>query len=81
MLLPRSIRINNSFISIFDIANRDVLKQIYIENSGGLDFKDWLELYEFCVKEDYGFLSISSQNDNQHRLIFKFTDFLMVEEF
>ncbi len=79
ILLPRSIRINNSFISIFEVANLENIKQIYNENPAGLDFKTWLEVYNECVSKDFGFLSISYQNPKKYRLISNLEEFLYIE--
>ncbi len=80
MLLDRAIRINNSFLSVFEVSNTTNLRQIYEENPAGLDFKSWLEVYSLCVSEDFGFLSISYQNEKAYRLIKNFEEFLMIED-
>ena len=80
ILLDRNIRINNSFICLHEVANLENLKQIYNENPSGLDWQSWLEVYQMCITVDYGFLSISYQNDKRHRLIRNFEEFLIIEE-
>ena len=79
MLLDRTIRINNSFLSILEVANLTNLRQIYEENSAGLDWATWKDVYDTCISKDYGFFSISYQNDKKHRLICNFEEFLIVE--
>ncbi len=66
MLLDRSIRINKSFLSVFEVANKENLRQIYQENDAGFDFKTWLEVYQECIKDDFGFMSISYQTIQTH---------------
>lgn len=79
MLLDRSIRINNSFISIFEVPNVENLKQVYNENPAGLDFNTWKEVYDLCTQQDFGFFSINYQNPRAYRLIRNFEEFLLLE--
>jgi hypothetical protein len=79
MMLDNNIRINNSFLCVFNIGNMKNLKQIYDENDCQLDWKDWYAIYKHVVSEPYAFLSISSQNDPQHALIKCFKEFLMIQ--
>ena len=38
------------------IGNKKELKSIAEENSGYLDFKDFLKIYNYCTKDPYSFM-------------------------
>ena len=38
------------------INNRKELKRIAKEKSGHLDYKEFLEMYNYCTKEPYSFM-------------------------
>ena len=40
------------------IGNKKELKSIAEENSGHLDFKDFLKIYNYCTKEPYSFMLV-----------------------
>ena len=40
------------------IGNKKELKSIAEENSGHLDFKDFLEIYNYCTREPYSFMMV-----------------------
>ena len=48
------------------IGNKKELKSIAEENSGHLDFKDVLKIYNYCTKEPYSFMLVDTA-----RVIFK----------
>ncbi len=79
MLLPRSIRLNNSFLSVFEIGSITNLKQIYTENENGLTWDEWKRIYDYCVSIPYGFLSISYQNHGRkHSFIQNLENFICI---
>ena len=43
------------------IGNKKELKSIAEENSGHLDFKDFLEIYNYCTKEPYSFMMVDTR--------------------
>jgi hypothetical protein len=77
-LFPKALRNNNSFLSIFEMGSEKQLQEIYEENACGLKWKDWLQIYNTCIQEPYGFMSISYQNDKDHKLIRNFEEFFIV---
>ena len=38
------------------ISNKKELKSIAEENSGHLDFKDFLKIYNYCTNDSYSFM-------------------------
>ena len=42
------------------IGNKKELKSIAEENSGHLDFKDVLKIYNYCTKEPYSFMLVDT---------------------
>ena len=43
------------------IGNKKELKSIAEENSGHLDFKDFLKIYNYCAKEPYSFMMVDTR--------------------
>ena len=40
------------------IGNKKELRSIAEKNSGHLDFKDFLKIYNYCTKEPYSFMMV-----------------------
>jgi hypothetical protein len=68
-LLPKYIRTNANFISLFETGNRKEMEILYDENHNSLDRKTWEEIYKMCVDQPYGFLSINYNNPKGYRFI------------
>ena len=43
------------------IGNKKELKSIAEENSGHLDFKDFLKIYNYCTNEPYSFMMVDTR--------------------
>ena len=43
------------------ISNKKELKSIAEENSGHLDFKDFLKIYNYCTNEPYSFMIVDTR--------------------
>ena len=43
------------------IGNKKELKSIAEENSGHLDFKDFLKIYNHCTNEPYSFIMVDTR--------------------
>ena len=43
------------------ICNKRELKRIAEENSGHLDYKEFLKIYNYCTKEPYSFMIIDTR--------------------
>ena len=58
---PKDARLNSTHCIIMKIGNKKELKSIAKENSGHLDFKDFLKIYNYCTKEPYSFMMIDTR--------------------
>ena len=43
------------------MGNKKELKSIAEENSGHLDFKDFLKIYNYCTKDPYSFMMVDTR--------------------
>ena len=43
------------------ISSKKELKSIAEENSGYLDFKDFLKIYNYCTREPYSFMMVDTR--------------------
>ena len=43
------------------IGNKKELKNVAEENSGHLDFKDFLKIYNYCTNEPYSFMMVDTR--------------------
>ena len=43
------------------MGNKKELKRIAKENSGHLDFKDFLKIYNYCTKDLYSFMMVDTR--------------------
>ena len=53
-------RLNSTHI-LMKIGNKKELKSIAEENSGHLDFKDFLKIYNYCMKDPYLFMMVDTR--------------------
>ena len=53
---PKDARLSSTHYIIMKIGNKKELKSIAEENSGQLDFKDFLKIYNHCTKDPYSFM-------------------------
>ena len=66
---PKDARLNSTHYILMKIGNKKELKSIAEENSGHLDFKDFLKIYNYCTKEPYSFMMVDTRPTA--RVIFK----------
>ena len=57
----KDARLNSTHYIIMKIGKKKELKSIAEENSGDLDFKDFLKIYNYCTKEPYSFMMIDTK--------------------
>ena len=50
---PKDARLNSTHYILMKMDNKKELKSIAEENSGHLDFKDFLKIYNYCTNEPY----------------------------
>ena len=57
----KDARLNSTHYIIIKINNKKELKRIAEEKSGHLDYKDFLEMYNYCTEEPYSFMTIDAR--------------------
>ena len=58
---PKDARLNSTHYILMKIGNKKELKSIAEENSGRLDFKDFLKMYNYCTNEPYSFMMVDTR--------------------
>ena len=58
---PKVARLNSTHYIIMKIGNEKELKSIAGENSGHLDFKDFLKIYNYCTRDPYSFMMVDTR--------------------
>ena len=58
---PKDARLNSTHYILMKIGNKKELKSIAEENSGHLDFKDLLKIYNCCTNEPYSFMMVDTR--------------------
>ena len=58
---PKDARLNSTHYILMKISNKKELKSIAEENSGHLDFKDFLKIYSYCTNEPYSFMMVDTR--------------------
>ena len=58
---PKDARLNSTHYMLIKIGNKKELKSIAEENSGHLDFKDFLKIYNYCTNEPYSFMMVDTR--------------------
>ena len=54
--VPKDVRLNSTHSFIMKIPNKRELKQIALNHSSDIDFKDYIRIYKICTTEPYSFL-------------------------
>ena len=58
---PKDARLDSTHYILMKIGNKKELKNKAEENSGHLDFKDFLEIYNYCTKKSYSFMLVDTR--------------------
>ena len=59
---PKDARLNSTHYIIMKIGNKKELKSIAEENSGHLDFKEFLKIYNYyCTNDPYSFMMVDAR--------------------
>ena len=58
---PKDARLSSTHYILMKIGNKKELKIIAEENSGHLDFKAFLKIYNYCTNEPYSFMMVDSR--------------------
>ena len=59
---PKDARLNSTHYILMKISNKKELKSIAEENSGHLDFKEFLKIYNYCTKEPNSFMLVDTRS-------------------
>ena len=58
---PKDARSNSTHYILMKIGNKKELKSITEENSGHLDVKDFLKIYNYCMRKPYSFMMVDTR--------------------
>ena len=58
--VPKDARLNLTHFLIMKINNRKELKNIAINHSADIDYKDFVKIYRECTRKPYSFLTIDT---------------------
>ena len=58
--VPKDVRLNSTHFLIMKINNRKELKNIEINHSADIDYKDFVKIYRECTRKPYSFLTIDT---------------------
>ena len=58
--VPKDVRLNSTHYLITKINNRKELKNIAINHSADIDYKDFMKIYRECTREPFDFLTIDT---------------------
>ena len=58
---PKDARLNSTHYILMKISNKKKLKSIAEENSCHLDFKDFLKIYNYCMRKPYSFMMVDTR--------------------
>ena len=58
---PKDVRLNSTHYILMKMGNKKKLKSIAEKNSGHLDFKDFLKIYNYCTKDPYSFMMVDTR--------------------
>ena len=56
--VPKDVRLNSTHFLIMKINNRNELKNIAINHSADIDYKDFVKIYRECTRKPYSFLTL-----------------------
>ena len=68
---PKDARLNSMHYVIMKIQSKKELKNIAPENSGDIDFKDFLKIYKDCTREPYSCMIIDTTVPSGHPMRFR----------
>ena len=59
--IPKDARLNSTHYILMKIGNKKELKSMAEENSGHIDFKDFLKIYNHCTRDPYSFMMVDTR--------------------
>ena len=69
--VPKDIRLNPTHYLIMKSNNKRELKNIAINHSADIDYKDFIKIYRECTKEPFKFLTIDTTLSASNPLRFR----------
>ena len=57
----KDARLNSTHYILMKIGNKKELKSIAEEKSGNLEYKDFLKMYNYCIREPYSFMTVDAR--------------------
>ena len=58
---PKDRRLNSTHYILIKMGNKKELKSIAEENSGHLEFKECLKIYNHCTRDPYSFMMVDTR--------------------
>ena len=74
--VPKDVRLNCTHYIIFKLNNKRELKNIAINHSADIDYKDFVKTYKDCIREPYNFLTIDTTQPINKKFKKNFNDSL-----
>ena len=68
---PKDARLNSTHYLLMKLQSKKELQNITQENSGDIDFKDFLKIYKYCTSEPYSFMLIDTTLPSSDPIIFR----------
>ena len=72
--VPKDVRLNCTHYIIFKLNNKRELKNIAIDHSSDIDYKDFVKIYRDYTKEPFNFLTIDTTQPVDQRFKKNFND-------
>ena len=63
--VPKDIRLNCTHYILFKLNNTTELRNIAINHSADVGFKDFIKAYKICTREPFNFLTIDTTQNNK----------------
>ena len=63
--VPKDVRLNCTHYVLLKLNNRRELKNIAINHTVDIDYKDFIEIYRDCTREPFNFLTIDTSKDKK----------------
>ena len=63
--VPKDVKLNCTHYILFKLNNKGELRNIAINHSADIDYKDFIKISRVCTKEVFNFLTIDTTKDNK----------------
>ena len=78
--IPKTIRLNNSGLLLFELNNSKELRDIYDENTVSLDYPQWLQIFKYATANPFDFLFINYQNKKKFKMLRNFEEYIVFSD-